>query len=172
MIILLYGIGIWRILKKDYYKNNFIDTFIKSIEDPEFKFDRFDFTPIVNYLEQQKEDRKNVTIDEKKVKKEEKDIRDGYYGVSLVDNFTEKITGYTIEAPTLFKGRGDHPRAGFLKTRIMPEDVIINIGEDAPVPKCSMPGHAWKDIVHDTDVTWLASYKDDTIKKDNIKYLF
>jgi len=35
-----------------------------------------------------------------------------------------------------------------------------------------MIGHSWKDIVHDENVTWLASYKDDTIKKDNIKYLF
>jgi DNA topoisomerase-1 len=48
----------------------------------------------------------------------------------------------------LFKGRGDHPKAGFLKARIIPEDITINISFNAPVPKCELPGHAWKDIVH------------------------
>lgn len=160
---------------KDYYRDNFIEMFMKSINDKNpqpLKFENIDFTPICNYLERQKEERKNVTIEEKKAKKDRKDEMDNYYGYAMIDNYYEKITGYTIEAPTLFKGRGDHPKAGFLKTRIMPEDVIINISEEAPVPRCPMPGHAWKDVVHDNEVTWLASYRDDTIKRDNIKYLF
>jgi DNA topoisomerase-1 len=44
-----------------------------------------------------------------------------------VDSIKEKIGGYIIEAPTLFKGRGDHPKAGFIKARIIPEDITINI---------------------------------------------
>jgi DNA topoisomerase-1 len=70
----------------------------------------------------------------------------------LVDSVKEKIGGYLIEAPTLFKGRGDHPKAGFMKARIMPEDIVINIAKNAPVPKCEMKGHAWKDIVHNNEV--------------------
>lgn len=53
----------------------------------------------------------------------------------------------------------------------MPEDITINIAQNAPVPKCQMPGHAWKDIIHNNEVTWLAYYKDDTINT-NYKYIF
>lgn len=28
-----------------------------------------------------------------------------------------------------------------------------------------MPGHNWKEIVHNKEVTWLGGYKDDTINK-------
>lgn len=45
-----------------------------------------------------------------------------------------------IEPPTLFKGRGEHPKMGLMKGRIMPEAVVINIAKDSPVPKCSVPG--------------------------------
>ena len=57
-----------------------------------------------------------------------------------------------IEAPTLFKGRGEHPKAGLLKARIMPEDIIVNVAQNAPIPKCERPGHSWKDIVHNNEV--------------------
>lgn len=33
----------------------------------------------------------------------------------------ERINGFQIEPPTLFKGRGAHPKAGILKPRIQPE---------------------------------------------------
>ena len=75
-----------------------------------------------------------------------------YYGYALVDGYKEKVGGYLIEAPTLFKGRGDHPKAGLIKARILPEDITINIAQNAPVPKCTMKGHAWKDIVHNNEV--------------------
>ncbi len=114
--------------------------------------------------------------------KDEREKRDQKYGYALVDSIKEKIGGYLIEAPTLFKGRGDHPKAGFMKARIMPEDIVINIAKNAPVPKCEMKGHAWKDIVHNNEVnyilfnnylqvTWLAYYKDDTLNT-SYKYIF
>jgi DNA topoisomerase-1 len=39
----------------------------------------------------------------------------------MVDDILEKVNGFLIEPPTLFKGRGKHPRAGLIKPRIMPE---------------------------------------------------
>lgn len=39
-----------------------------------------------------------------------------------------------------------------MKARIMPEDITINIANNAPIPKCEMPGHCWKDIVHNNEV--------------------
>ena len=103
--------------------------------------------------------------------KEAKEEKDKYYGVALVDGVSEKVGGYLIEAPTLFKGRGEHPKAGYLKGRIMPEDITINIGREAAIPKCNMKGHCWKDIVHNNEVTWLAFYKDETINT-SYKYIF
>jgi DNA topoisomerase-1 len=40
-----------------------------------------------------------------------------------------------VEAPGLFRGRGDHPKMGKLKTRILLHD----IGEGAPVADCPIP---------------------------------
>lgn len=53
----------------------------------------------------------------------------------------------------------------------MPEDITINISRDSAVPRCNMKGHCWKDIVHNNEVTWLAFYKDETIKT-SYKYIF
>jgi DNA topoisomerase-1 len=50
-------------------------------------------------------------------------------------------------------GRGQHPLRGRWKPRVFPRDVILNLGEDAPVPEGS-----WQNIVHDHSSTWLASW--------------
>jgi DNA topoisomerase-1 len=59
---------------------------------------------------------------------------------ALVDGVKEKVGNFRVEPPGLFRGRGDHPKMGKLKTRIMPEDIVINIGKDAPIPECPIPG--------------------------------
>ena len=41
----------------------------------------------------------------------------------------------------------DHPRAGLLKARLMPEDLTVNVSSKAPVSKCALPCHAWGNIV-------------------------
>lgn len=28
----------------------------------------------------------------------------------------------------------------------MPEDITINCSKDAPIPKCELKGHSWKDV--------------------------
>lgn len=48
------------------------------------------------------------------------------YGFCVIDHHKEKIGNFKIEPPGLFRGRGDHPKQGMLKTRVQPEDVIIN----------------------------------------------
>lgn len=48
------------------------------------------------------------------------------YGYCILDGHREKIGNFKTEPPGLFRGRGDHPKMGMLKKRIMPEDVIIN----------------------------------------------
>jgi len=56
-------------------------------------------------------------------------VTDDNYGFAIVDDTKEKISNYVVEPPGLFRGRGQHPKAGVLKTRLTPEDVSINVGK-------------------------------------------
>jgi DNA topoisomerase I len=67
---------------------------------------------------------------------------------------------YNMEPPGLFRGRGEHPKTGKLKTRCFAEQVSLNLSEDACVPICSLPGHAWQSVRHDPMVTWLCSWNE------------
>lgn len=122
-------------------------------------FDKFDFSVIQLDQLREKEDKKNIPPEVKKKAKLEKEMRDKLYAYAIVDDFLEKINNPNIEPPTLFKGRGKHPKAGIIKPRITPEEVTINVANDAPIPRCDVPGHSWGDVVCKTDSTWLCSYK-------------
>ncbi len=50
----------------------------------------------------------------------------------------QKIGNYRIEPPGLFRGRGEHPKQGLLKTRVRPEDIVINCSEDAEVRRACL----------------------------------
>lgn len=91
------------------------------------------------------------------------------YKTAIVDGKIQPVGNYRMEPPGIFLGRGDNPKLGKVKQRIMPEDVTINIGKDAPVPK-TLDGHSWEKIIHDRRVEWLASWKDTITGK--IKYLW
>lgn len=51
----------------------------------------------------------------------------------------------------------------------MPEQVTLNLGENAPIPK-PLPGHKWGGVVHIHEATWLASWKENI--NGTIKYVF
>ena len=168
------------LLETDYVKNptfvkNFFTDFLKVCKDnepsgcPIKEFEKCDFTPIFHYLEQQKEIKKNMSKEEKLKIKEEKLKIDEQYGFAYLDNRKEKMGNYRIEPPGLFRGRGEHPKTGCLKSRVQPEQITINIGENDPVPQ-PPPGHKWGQIVHDNKVTWLAFWKENI--NDNFKYVF
>ncbi|CAO3679326.1 unnamed protein product [Umbelopsis ramanniana] len=53
--------------------------------------------------------------------------------------------------------------------RVMPEQVTLNLGENAPIPK-PLPGHKWGGVVHIHEATWLASWKENI--NGTIKYVF
>jgi len=48
------------------------------------------------------------------------------HGYCNWDGRIEKVHNFKIETPGLFKGRGNHPKMGRIKRRIVPEDVVIN----------------------------------------------
>ncbi|KAH3774190.1 hypothetical protein DPMN_175564 [Dreissena polymorpha] len=58
--------------------------------------------------------------------KEENAAKQEEYGFCIMDSHREKIGNFRIEPPSLFRGRGEHPKQGMLKRRVQPEDVIIN----------------------------------------------
>merc|ERR1719253_2447217 len=104
-----------------------------------------------------------MTSDQKKAAKAERDRLEEPFAFAVVDGRKEKLGNFRVEPPGLFRGRGEHPKMGTLKARIQPEDVTLNLSEDAEVPPVPDLGdgikHKWKEIMHVNTVTWLAKWK-------------
>lgn len=135
------------------------------------KFELCDFTPIYEWHLREKEKKKQMTTEEKKALKEEKMKQEEKYMWAVVNGVKEKVGNFRVEPPGLFRGRGEHPKMGKLKRRILPSDITINIGKGAPIPECPIPGENWKEVKHDNTVTWLAFWNDPISQKD-FKYVF
>ncbi|KAJ7949909.1 DNA topoisomerase 1-like [Quillaja saponaria] len=129
------------------------------------------FTPIYDWYQKEKEHKKQMSTEEKKALKEEKAKQEDKYMWAIVDGVKEKVGNFRVEPPGLFRGRGEHPKMGKLKRRIRPSEITINIGKDAPVPECPIPGESWKEIRNDNTVTWLAFWND-PINPKLFKYVF
>ncbi|KAL9679527.1 hypothetical protein QQ045_017392 [Rhodiola kirilowii] len=160
-------------MEKTQFKENFMNDWRKIlgkkhvIQDLEL----CDFGPIYDWYQKEKEKKKQMTTEEKKAAKEEKLKQEDKYMWAIVDGVKEKVGNFRVEPPGLFRGRGDHPKMGKLKRRIRPSDITINIGKDAPIPECPIPGERWGEIRHDNTVTWLAFWNDPVNPKE-CKYVF
>ena len=109
-----------------------------------------------------REDKKKL-IDKKK---QERERLKNFYGKAYVDGMEVEVANWLVEPPGLFMGRGLHPLRGRWKPRVTPQDVILNLGEDAPVPE-----GAWKNIVHDHSSTWLATWTEKLTDKRKYVWL-
>jgi DNA topoisomerase-1 len=163
-------------VKKPQFCKNFFKDFLKLLNPKGSKekhviqeFDLCDFTPIAAHLKAESEKRKNRSKEEKEIEKKEKAAAKEKYGWAMVDGRKEPISNYMVEMPGLFLGRGDHPKTGKIKKRIMPEDITLNLDEDAPVPPCPIPGHKWGGIEHDSNVAWIATWVENI--SDGRKYV-
>ncbi|OAD71481.1 hypothetical protein PHYBLDRAFT_182020 [Phycomyces blakesleeanus NRRL 1555(-)] len=137
---------------------------------PEIKeFDKCDFRPIWEKFELDKEKKKQATKEEKQKAKEERMKTEEPFLYAYVDGRKEKVGNFRIEPPSLFRGRGDHPKTGTLKKRVTPEQVTINIGHTAKVPE-PPAGHKWALVAHDQTATWLATWKENV--NGSFKYVF
>ena len=139
----------WNDWKKILGKNSII----QSLDD-------CDFSEYKKHLEQMKE--------LKKTDKKEEDIEK--YKTAVVDDKEQPVGNFRIEPPGIFLGRGDNPKLGKIKKRIYPEDITINIGKDAKIPD-PLKGHKWGHIIHDRNVEWIASWKDDITGKTKYVWL-
>ncbi|CAG0905218.1 unnamed protein product [Darwinula stevensoni] len=116
------------------------------------------FKAIHEHFLQMSREKKNMSNVEKQKLKKQKEDEMEKYGFCLIDDQRERIGNFKIEPPGLFRGRGEHPKRGKLKERIMPEDVIINCSQDTKIQP--PPDHKWKKVVQNQKVTWLACWTD------------
>jgi DNA topoisomerase-1 len=144
------------------FQKNFFDDFLEVLGPSHVikEFHKLDFQLIRKYLDTQKNLRKAANDEDKAIKKTDKEKDFLQYGYALIDGRVEKMGNYNMEPPGLFRGRGEHPKTGKLKTRCLSEQVSLNLSEDACVPMCPMPGHAWQSIRHDSSVTWLCAWNE------------
>ena len=132
------------------------------------EFSKCDFKPIYEYYSAQREAKKALPAAEKKKLKAEKDAIEAPYMYCTWDGRKQKVGNFRVEPPGLFRGRGEHPKTGTVKTRVMPEQITINIGKEATVPP-PPEGHKWKEVRHDKEGTWLAMWQENV--NSNYKYV-
>ncbi|XP_051879641.1 DNA topoisomerase I, mitochondrial-like isoform X2 [Pristis pectinata] len=146
---------------KAIFRQNFFEDWRQEMNSSEqmiiTDLNKCDFRDIHQYFTEKAEARKALPKEEKQKLKIEQDAITEEYGYCIMDGHRERIANFKIEPPGLFRGRGDHPKMGKLKRRIMPEDVIINCSRDSKIPT-PPEGHHWKEVRFDNKVTWLASW--------------
>ena len=123
------------------------------------EFAKCDFAPIFEYYNAEREKKKALPSAEKKAMKAAKDEAEAQYMYCKWDGRKQKVGNFRVEPPSLFRGRGEHPKTGKVKKRVQPEQITINIGKGAPIPKAP-EGHKWKEIKHDQEGTWLAMWQE------------
>jgi len=133
--------------------------------------DDIDFTELHALADRDKT--ANLSVEEKKQRSaERKQLREelkAKHGTAMIDGKETEVGAYLVEPPGILMGRGNHPLRGKWKDRVQPEDVTLNLDEVAPVPP-TLPGHHWKEIVHDHDSMWLATWYDRL--SDKRKYIW
>ncbi|KAI3323533.1 eukaryotic DNA topoisomerase I [Xylariaceae sp. AK1471] len=122
-------------------------------------FSKLNFQPIFEYYQGKSEARKARSKEEKAAEKAEKDKLEAPFMYCKWDGRKEKVGNFRVEPPGLFRGRGEHPKTGKVKLRVMPEQITINIGKDAQIPR-PPEGHKWKAVQHDNKATWLAMWQE------------
>ncbi|XP_053415395.1 DNA topoisomerase I, mitochondrial isoform X2 [Nycticebus coucang] len=157
---------------KKVFQNNFFSDWQKEMTTEERKvitsLDKCDFTEIYRHFADKAAARKALPREEKQKLKEAAEKLQQEFGYCILDGHREKIGNFKIEPPGLFRGRGDHPKMGMVKRRVLPEDVIINCSRDSKIPE-PPAGHQWKEVRTDNTVTWLASWTENV--QGSIKYI-
>lgn len=152
------------------FNKNFWKDFKKTLINIKVsQLDEIDFSLIKKHLDNEKERKKHISKEIKDEIKKNILINEEPYKFCIIDGTQQNVGNYKIEPPTIFIGRGSHPKIGCIKKRILPEDIILNLSKTAKIPD-PPPGHVWGSIIHDQSVIWLASWKDNITDKN--KYIF
>ncbi|SCU87510.1 LAME_0D10352g1_1 [Lachancea meyersii CBS 8951] len=169
------------LLESDHAKNpvfqkNFFEDFLEVLKESGGtrngvevkKFELCDFSKIFDYFQLQKDQKKQLSPQEKKKLRQEKEEFEEPYKFCFLDGRKEQVGNFRIEPPGLFRGRGAHPKTGKLKRRVYPEDVVLNLDREATVPP-PPEGHNWGEIRHDNTVQWLAMWRENI--SNSFKYV-
>jgi DNA topoisomerase-1 len=167
-------------IKDTLFQNNFLND-LKKVLPQKYKniknINEIDFSEAFKFVDNENQQKiiererlRNLSKEEKKkwldTKKQEREKLKNFYGKARVDGVEVEVANWLVEPPGLFMGRGLHPLRGRWKPRVTPQDVILNLGEDAPVPE-----GAWKSIVHDHSSTWLATWTEKLTEKRKYVWL-
>ena len=146
------------------FQKNFLNDFVAKLDArfADISLTDIDFAELHALADREKT--ANLSPEEKKkhseARKQERDGLKAKYGAAIIDGKETEIGAYLVEPPGILMGRGQHPLRGKWKDRVQPKDVTLNLDEDAPVPLGN-----WKEIVHDHDSMWIASWWDELAKK-------
>ena len=163
-------------LGTDYVKDpvfikNFFHDFSEAmgLQDKQLSPEQVDFTEIIGFVEKEKQIKANMSKeDKKKQAQERKVLREANkekYGYAIIDGTKTEVGNYTVEPPSIFMGRGEHPMRGKWKPYIGENDIILNLSPDAPRPLGN-----WKEIIRQPDYMWIAKWDDKLVGKE--KYIW
>jgi len=106
---------------KEVFNKNFFKDWRKTMTEKEKEIIRdlskCDFSEIDAHFKKMSEERKNRSKDEKNKEKEYQASLVAEYGLCNMDGHMEKIGNFRTEPPSLFRGRGEHPKQGMIKRR-------------------------------------------------------
>lgn len=162
-------------VKNKVFRKNFFNdwkVFLKKGGFTEIKdIDKCDFSLILKHLVNKKQ--KNLSKEQKAKLKEKKDKSEEKYKFAKVNGKEEPAGNFRIEPPGIFLGRGCHPKAGVIKNRVYPEDITINIDKKSKIP--ALPDfykdRKWGKVIHNNNIEWLASWKDNITGKTKYVWL-
>ncbi len=118
-----------------------------------------DFQKIVSLIEEEREYKKNLPREEKKLlaaqRKAVREANKEKYGYAYVDGERMELGNYVAEPSSIFMGRGKHPMRGRWKEGPQKEDIVLNLSPDAPRPEGN-----WKEIVWEPEAIWVGRWQD------------
>ena len=153
------------------FRKNFFHDFMVALErnDKDLELEDFNFSEIIKYVDRERQIKANLSKEEKKRQAQErKVIREANkekYGYAIVDGVKTEVGNYTVEPPSIFMGRGEHPLRGRWKSYIGEKDIILNLSPEAPRPLGN-----WKEIVWQPNSMWIAKWDDPLRGKE--KYIW
>ena len=151
---------------------NFAADFVKQLPSwcKGVRFSGIDFSEFYERVDREKAAKEAMTKEQKKAqaasRKEQREALKARFGRATLDGREVDIANWMVEPPGLFMGRGKHPFRGKWKPRVQASDVVLNLGEAAPVP----PGN-WREVVNDHDSMWMAKWVDRLTGKEKYVWL-
>merc|ERR1712096_264586 len=111
---------------KEVFNKNFFKDWRKTMTQKEKDLIRdlskCDFSEINEHFKKLSEERKARSKEEKKAEKEKNDAIIEEFGFCMMDGHKERIGNFRTEPPSLFRGRGEHPKQGMIKRKQKEEE--------------------------------------------------